>query len=224
MTRARTRRLGVHPRGVVEPRGRQGEEVGLDRVADVVEGQVAHVRNVERVLELGADVVEGEDRVGDQDRHERREPADLRLQGERQGGQEDHDEPADDDPVGQRQRGLADPLAAAEGVDELGAELLGLEEGEPVHAQPLRGVAEQVGEPQGHVAGHVLGRRNPRGLGVPQQRSDLRQRALIAEAVADDVGEGRRPPHQGVAPRGVVGAVGQGGDGQVPRLIDDPAP
>ena len=64
----------------------------------------------------------------------------------------------------------------------------------------------------------------PARLLGPEQRDQLRDVALAAEAGAGDVGEGGRPADDLLPPGRVVGAVGQGGHREVPRLVDDPAP
>ena len=62
------------------------------------------------------------------------------------------------------------------------------------------------------------------GTLLPQQGLDLGEVPLAAEAPARGMGEGDRPAHHVLAPPGVVRAVGERLDGEVARLVDDPAP
>ena len=204
----------------------QGEEVSLDILRDLVQGQVAQAPGREGVLQLDADLVEAQDRVGDEHGDQRDEEAVLELveQGERERREEEDDEAADLDGVDVGQRRLEDALAGPDVIDQRGAFAVGLVEAESVHLVAPDGVLQEGGDRLDHVIRHVPRGEHPARLLAAEEVDERRDVALAAEAGPRDVREGGRPADDRLPPPRVVGAVGQRGHREVPRLVDDPPP
>ena len=122
------------------------------------------------------------------------------------------------------QRGLEDALAGPDVIDQRGAFAVGLVEAEPVHLVAPDGVVQEGGDRLDHVIRHVPGGEHPARLLAPRSSTSAGHVALAAEAGPRDVPEGGRPADDRLPPPRVVGAVGQRGDREVPRLVDDPPP
>jgi len=191
-----------------------------------VQRQVIEAARGKRLLQLDADLIQRQHRIGDQERCQRCQPFFLEFvqQGEGQRRQVDQDEAANGDRVQGRQRRVADALAAAEMVEESATLALGLQEGEAIHAVALAGLAQQLVEVQGHVGGHVFGRPYARRLLLAQQRRQFRHFALAAQPGPRRLSERGRPADNLLPPVFVGRPMSQGRQRQVARLIDDAAP
>ena len=99
---------------------------------------------------------------------------------------------------------------------------IGLEEAERVQLLAVAGLAEQLADPEGDEAGHVVGGRDPTGRLVAEQGGDLGQLALAAEAAAAAVeacaGRGYRVSAAVVDRSGVLKALLRA-DGAGPHTV-----
>ena len=99
--------------------GEEGEDVALDGLAELFEGEVVGVV-AEGVFDFDADFFDAEEGVGDDEGDGDGPPAVEGVEGEGEGEAVEDEGASEVDDVDEGEGGFVDAFARAEGVDELG--------------------------------------------------------------------------------------------------------